>query len=758
MTELQRALAGINPPKVDARRHLQGAQYRGSTQQAKNIDTTLGEATGSVLGILKGSTTLYGNAVQKSWNEAEQTFKHAQATGQDPMELAKEKAREEASGLVGTIVSGAKEAIGLDPMRYSKTVTAANTVRDELFGIDEDIRIRTARGDFKSEDEMFKAREEARNASIAGVAESLGIDPKDPFYLDGAAKYDEQSRMNLRLQLAQTTEQMLIESNRKTLNADAKVLLDNGVSDPAVYFGQLQDARTNGYIRNDNEAKDFWDTLINSAAERGDANLVNSLFNQEMTINGYSGKYGDSLTEAERGAIAVKADDAFIANNAEIFKQVSSQMTNIQLKSAQGNIQGALSDIARLEAWAGQHQTSGRVTALMRQLESAKAGVLENQMRFNAMKHKEQKGQADQLALDADAQERLLRMMNGEAVSVDPTKIAHQDKATMDRAARNIYDAIEADTSLTAEQKVTRKNALLSGLSSDYELFDAVKSSTKRDLGDMNNAVVLAAKTGQASEMPKGFQGQLNAFNQDPIGWMAINGEDAAAIMSPIANEINAVGWDGFIRSKQGRGVDADAVKEIDAELDRLKGRNNWSDAEVNARRTEALINKSATGGESFWGGPTGLSAGEALSRVEERRNKVTTKIGLDSIHNTYLAANNDQKTIPAVTTQLKLMEKQVRDSNPDTPIYLQEQADGSLAFVALATGVPLKRTHKNELYRSYVDGLVTAEKDELTKLKEARKERDELNTQKAELTEKLKSNKPYHERVSEMHTPKYQK
>lgn len=740
MTELQNALRNVIPPKVNPRVALQGARYQGATQQAQNVSTE--NHAKSMLGILNDAGQIYGKAVDNSWKEAEQTYQHAIASGRDPMEVAAEKAKEESDGLIGNVVSSIKSGIGLDPLPYSKAVTGANQVRDELIQVDKDFQIQIDRGDFAGKDWEFikKARDEQRRATIKGVAESVGLRENDPFLLDGAAKHNEEGMQVLASKHAMVTEQALVIANKKRLNSDTSLLIEQNVKDPKVFIAMLDKARQDGTLRNDIERSEALNHVLTAVMEKGDSVLLENLMMTKVEVNGEMLTLGDTLEPTVRDQLLLKSDENLIQKNKELFIQFNNGLAAVSRLSASGNAAGALNELSKWEGWLSKYQDSGQVTSQVRQIQALRSQVLDQQMQHNAALAKNNAKETAQIALDNDADERIRQRLAGEIVALDHNDIAGMDKGTMDKAFARQLELINNDNTLSIEQRQQAIYRLGSIAPKGSEFHAAIQSHVQRGVHDVTNAIATIKTTGKTQELPQGAQAVLQMYKSNPSGFQQVASPEQYAVVSALSTQIDNFGWENTARAHGNFGVSKETQKEMEQVKGEMQRKYNLSDSQAEQLMVGAKVNLPNTQSSTWWGGNSGTNVQAAFDEAYKQAAKETTALnsGSDILPNSALLPFGDPKGIPTVKQALETKVEALKANSEVSFVSVQETVDGRIEVTAFPSGVPVYY-NANDLYTESVRASTQPEVDKAKQLEAALSTRKSANQVRDERLEKVR-------------------
>lgn len=718
MTALQQALKGIEAPKV-TQREISQLKYNPAKQEVAQVNQT--NYAGQLTGIMQAGAQLYDTHVKTSLKEAQTVYDHAKAQGIDPMEAAKQKAKEESETLIGGAIHAVQTGFGVDPLRYARAVTASNQAKEQMFDIDTEIETKIARGDFNSMEELVEYRNNIRVKTIEAVAESTGTASNDPFLLEGAAKYNTQSLEALTVRQARATEEMLVASNQRTFNSEVNNLLTTDVRNPVAYEEMFAQARRDGVVRNDNEEWTARHKLLNAVVERGDTALLNGLMNQTVTFNGQTGVLGEMLEPAVRDQLMLKADEHFIQKNKEVFAEFNKQLTHVSVMSMQGDAASAMAALNRTQQWLEQYQGSGQVTTQVRQIEALRAQVVENQVRYNVAQAQRNTAAVDKTVAVNSYADRIDRALAGDLVALDHTDIQGVDKEIQDMAFMAKFEAINGNDDLSPEQKQQAVYALAAVAPKTSELHAAIQRSVDAGFGSFEASMAQIAVTGP-KDMPPQFQALMKMYKDNPTGFSQVATPEQTAKMAATAYQIDALGWETFSTAASKAGADKETLKEIDAELADLQASNNLTDVQVNTLRTASLAYLPTTKTTGFWGGSK-TSTSRAIEMAQKQLSKSVTTIGNDVVSNKALAPRGNAEEIPVVQKALESKVAALRSANPDFMYSVQDDNQGNLLIIEYPTGITRKTTAV-KLYDSQFTAQVQPEVDRMKALEEAMKKR----------------------------------
>lgn len=723
-TQLQRNLAGIQGVKIDPAM-LQGTRYQAQAQQAQQVEQT--NYSGALVGLMKAATNTVNTHVAMEMDEANKAYDEAKAQGLDPIDYAQRKAKEESGGLIGNVLYNLQEKVGMDPVKYSRRVTAARETEAQMFDIDNEMQTRIQRGDFKTQEEMMEARNQLRKASIQKVAEGVGVSSDDRFVLAGASKLNERSTQALSVQQAQATEAQLVATNKRTMATETKGLLDSGQATPETVQAMHQKWLADGLLRNDEEARGALGQVINEVAQSGNPTLTDQLLDTEVTVDGKKVKFGDTIDSGLRDQIKGIADQQLLVKNEAVYDQYQALKESAAAKQATGDYAGALADIAKSRQMMRELQGTDTITAEVRSLDDQRSSLKAQQARRNQLESIRREEQKAQLVEDAEADDLITKKQNGEAISFDYTD--KKDRDSMDRAFTRRANRIKNDPNMTVEQKqdsLLQLAATAPKYTQFKKDFDTIGDDANRDL----SSAIIQTQTGNRPEAPPPkFQQMVAMYKRNPELVRAALGPDNYATFVANQQQVESLGWDTFTAAKAGeanmKGTHEEKqYNQIMSDRSGTLGYNTNQRKELDSRARGYMLQ-------------TGGDVKKAIEFAEKDMERQVVRVDNAPLSKAVLAPNGDASKIPNVTSQLDTELATFKKNNPEHLFSISESPDGQIVVTNHSMGNATARYTSTELNLKYEDAQLKAYDER--KAKDAKKiqEDNEMRKKTAEARDK---------------------
>ena len=519
MSKLQQALSQVQAPKVDVRQAVQGAQYRGATQQAKGVDTT--NYTGKILNIVNDFSGVASHVIDQSWEQANKNLMEAKSKGVPPEQMLAEKAKTESYSLGHRIVLGmADPKAASDPLAYTKAITLNSEMKQRQFDNAKVLENRVRNGDFIDPKELDKARQELADSDAKELAETYGVSPDNAFISEGrAAEYDLTTRV-LHEGLYRVADEKMRVDRQQTYVKERNMLLQQGVNDPAVFMSQIDQLEQNGTINTAKEKAAYVNELADELAKLGRVDMLNGLLNEETTMNGVTAKLGDILEPETRNALMLTADEKKFEMDAALSDQYSRMVGEAQAMAVT-DPHGALKKWDAIGEWYSSKSGTNVMTSQRRQLQNGRNNLLVQQAQFNYNKTKElvkkQKAAEDKSGYAAIFDQAFTA--GGDFVDTNPLVHGYSTEtanAVINERIMGIQEQMQSGQ-IGGKEGMQMINTIMAKSPTNTGAGAGYKQGISRQLDSFDNAVTMI-QTGQAvNELPAPVRNLIGLYETDPV-------------------------------------------------------------------------------------------------------------------------------------------------------------------------------------------------------------------------------------------------
>lgn len=519
MSKLQQALSQVQAPKVDIRQAVQGAQYRGATQQAKGVDTT--NYTGKVLGIVNDFAGVRNHVIDQSWEQANQNLLDAKSKGIPPEQMIAEKAKTESYSLGHKIVLsiGDREAAG-DPLAYTKALTLNSEMKQRQFDNAKVLENRIRNGDFTDPKELDKVRVEMADNDAKELAETYGVSPDNAFINEGRTAEFEMTTRVLHEGLYRIADEKMRVDRQQTYVKERNMLFEQGVSDPAVYMSQIHQLEQNGTINNAKEKAAYVNELVDEIAKLGRVDVLNGLMNEVTTMNGVTAKLGDILEPETRNALMLTADEKKFEMDAELSDQFSRMVGEAQALAIT-DPHAALKKWDGVGEWYNSKVGTNVMTSQRRLLQNGRNSLLVQQSQFNYNRTQELAKKQKQ-AEDLSAYAAIAQQSFGEGADfVDTNPLVHGHSIeTANLYWNGLINDVQTQVQegkLSPQEGLRQVNTIMSKAPPNVGAGAGYKKGLSRQLEAHTNAITMIQNGEAVNEIPEPTRNLIGMYEADPM-------------------------------------------------------------------------------------------------------------------------------------------------------------------------------------------------------------------------------------------------
>lgn len=726
MSKLQQALSKVQPPKVNPRVALQGAQYQGVTQQAANVRQE--DIGGSLQKIIMGTGQLAESYDNRKVAEANKMYDHATAKGLDPMAVAAEAAKNESTGIVDWALDTTIQGGDRDPLFYQRSINASKKIEQANFQIDLKLQQDFANGTIRSEKEWIERRNTERKTALGEISGETGVTPTNRFISEAAAKNNEASMFALKKQWATTEEQAIVQDNLRTFNSGLSNLQQQGVTDAQSYFAYIDKSKAEGILRNDREVWNALNGTIGHAVETGNMALVNGLMGYQMEVNGEMVTVGDAMSESDRGEIFAKAEASLINNNEKLFDEYQDRLTNISLLSQAGDGAGAKAQIKATLAWLDRYQPSDRVTTQRRELAQLERQVSSNQLAQSMAIRKENAKKAESLEQEGAAMEIMTAYSQGQTVNWDAVPTAAYDRVVTKR-----LQAINT-AGLNPQDAAVAYGQIISMSPPTSNARKTLGTQYAGGLEQVKMAMVVQQNGQGSQEIPPQVNSTLQLFKANPAVAQAVMTPQQYQEMAIMSEQVDKLGWAGMNSVAANMKFDFEQEQEFARSAATMASELGLNPAQTEAFMMDARVTaKTSQKGGWFSGDGPNVKGGLKATRDkwQDRQTELSTGV---FIERDKLAAFSNPKTIPVVESALKQKIETIKAEGKDlgfTYYHLQERENGKMAVINTQLGIVMYEGSPDDIYREQMQVTQDKKQDTLDELRGAVNESSMKNTER---------------------------